>query len=474
MKKCLLSLVLLFSLSTSALFAQGIDKPIYQIVTHRDTAYLGTFTVELFPLIAPNHVHMFDSLVSTQFFDSTAFHRVVPGFVIQGGDPNTISGPMSTWGQGQPWQPTVNAEFSTVRHLRGILGAARDTDPNSANSQFYICVAPATFLDGNYTVYGKVTNGMSVVDTIVLSPRDVNDIPLQKITMFVTYIGVNDTVPAAPSLVSPANNSTNISNGQFFNWTAVPGAVMYTLQFSTDSLFSTIAFERTAGTNTANAPQLPGSNTYFWRVKANNGGHESVFSNVWKFTTLTGAVTLISPPDSETNIFVNPLFEWSSVAGADNYQLQVATTVTFSGVSLVYNQLGITNTYQQVPALNANTQYYWRVKSFNGAIAGYLSTRFTFETGTATGILSAQEEDVITSIYPNPAAQQLNVELKMKDKAPLRMNLKDVQGKIVWSQEYKFAEELQVKIDLSTFSKGLYLLEVQQGTYFVSEKIIVE
>lgn len=474
MKKLLITLCFLFTLSTQYLLAQGVDKPIYQIVTHRDTAYLGTFTVELFPLIAPNHVHMFDSLVGTQFFDSTAFHRVVPGFVIQGGDPNTISGPKSTWGQGQPWQPTVNAEFSTVRHLRGILGAARDSDPNSANSQFYICVAPATFLDGNYTVYGKVTSGMAVVDTIVLSPRDVNDIPLQKITMFVTYIGVNDTVPAAPTLVSPADNATNISNGQFFNWTAAPGAVMYTLQFSTDSLFSSIAYERTAGTNSANAPQLPGSNTYFWRVKANNGGHESVFSNVWKFTTLTGAVTLIYPPDSSSNIFVNPIFQWSSVAGADNYQLQVATTATFSGASMVYNQLGITNTSLQVPSLNINTRYYWRVKSFNGAIAGYLSARFTFETGTATGIIAAQEEDVVTSIYPNPATQQLNVELKMKENVPLQMKLRDVQGKIVWSQEYDYVEELKVKIDLGSFSKGLYLLDVQQGTYFTSEKIVVD
>jgi peptidyl-prolyl cis-trans isomerase B (cyclophilin B) len=474
MKKYLLSLCLLFCLSASDLVSQGIDKPIYQIVTYRDTTLLGTFNVELFPLIAPNHVHMFDSLVSTQFFDSTAFHRVVPGFVIQGGDPNTISGPMSTWGQGQPWQPTVNAEFNTVRHLRGILGAARDTDPNSATSQFYICVAPSTFLDGNYTVYGKVTTGMSVVDTIVLSPRDVNDIPLQKISMFVTYIGVNDSVPAAPSLNAPADNSVNINNSQFFSWTAVPSAVMYTIQFSTDSLFTTITLEKTAGTNSVSATTLPGSATYFWRVKSTNGGHESVYSNVWKFTTLTGAVTLVTPVDSATNTFLNPVFDWLPIANADNYQLQVATAITFSGASTVFNQSGLTNTTQQIPALNPNTRYYWRVRSYNGTTAGYFSTRFTFETGTTTGIINAQQEDVIASIYPNPATQQLNVELKLKENAPLQMKLRDVQGKVVWSQEYKYSEELKVKIDISSFSKGLYLLDVQQGTYFNSEKVVVE
>ncbi|MBK9637540.1 MAG: peptidylprolyl isomerase [Bacteroidetes bacterium] len=473
MKKFLLSLCLLFSLSVTDLVSQGIDKPIYQVVTYRDTALLGTFNLELFPLIAPNHVHMFDSLVSTQFFDSTAFHRVVPGFVIQGGDPNTISGPMSTWGQGQPWQPTVNAEFSTVRHLRGILGAARDTNPNSASSQFYICVASATFLDGNYTVYGQVTSGMSVVDTIVLSPSDANDIPLQKITMFVSYLGVNDSVPTTPSLVAPSDNSVNVGNAQYFSWTAVPGAVMYTLQFSTDSLFSTIAYERTAGTNSANATPLSGSATYFWRVKSNNGGHESGFSNVWKFTTVTGAVTLISPPDSSTNIFINPLFEWSPILGADNYQIQVSSAFTFIGTNIIYDQTGITSTSHQIPSLNPNTRYYWRVRSFNGSTGGFYSVKFTFETGTTTGLITAQE-DIISSVYPNPSAQELTVEFRMKEKESLKLKLRDVQGKIVWSQAYPFADELKVKIDISSFSKGLYLLDVQQGTYFVSEKIVVE
>ena len=226
MKKTVLYFILIASSFTS--YAQGIDKPQYQIVANRAGAYLGTINIELFPLIAPLHTNNFDSLVNDQFFDSTAFHRVVPGFVIQGGDPNTISGPISTWGQGQPWQQNVPAEFNAVRHVRGIIGAARDNDPNSANSQFYICVANATFLDGNYTVYGKVTSGLNIVDSIVSSPRDANDVPLQKIDMFVTYTGVNDSVPIAPTLNSPADGANGVLNTQQFTFGNVPGAVLYT------------------------------------------------------------------------------------------------------------------------------------------------------------------------------------------------------------------------------------------------------
>ena len=105
-------------------------------------------------MFAPFHVANFDSLVNVHFYDSTAFHRVIPGFMIQGGDPNSRSGPIATWGFGDPSQPTVNAEFSAARHLRGIVSAARDADKNSANSQFFICVADAACLKGEYSVYG--------------------------------------------------------------------------------------------------------------------------------------------------------------------------------------------------------------------------------------------------------------------------------------------------------------------------------
>ena len=109
-------------------------KPTYQILTKRGGNLLGIINVELFPAIAPLAVINFDSLVSFHFFDSTAFHRVVPTFVIQGGDPNSKHGPKSTWGQGDPNQPTVNAEFSQAMHLRGTFAAARDRKSTRLNS----------------------------------------------------------------------------------------------------------------------------------------------------------------------------------------------------------------------------------------------------------------------------------------------------------------------------------------------------
>ena len=160
-------------LSVCAINAQQSynGKPRYQILTTQNSATLGIITIELFQNIAPYHVRNFDSLVSKNFYDTTAFHRVVPGFVIQGGDPNSRSGPVNTWGFGQPSQPKVNAEFSVLKHVRGILSAARSTNINSATSQFFVCVATASQLDGSYSIYGKTIEGMNWVDTIVNTPH---------------------------------------------------------------------------------------------------------------------------------------------------------------------------------------------------------------------------------------------------------------------------------------------------------------
>lgn len=131
---------------------------------------LGTIAIRFYPDVAPNHVRNFIDLAENGDFDGTKFHRIIPGFVIQGGDPNTRSGDPSTWGTGGSGNG-VKAEFSSVHHARGILSMARSQDPDSARSQFFICVDDAGALDNQYSVFGKVTAGMDVVDKIVAGPR---------------------------------------------------------------------------------------------------------------------------------------------------------------------------------------------------------------------------------------------------------------------------------------------------------------
>ncbi|MDQ3051604.1 MAG: peptidylprolyl isomerase, partial [Bacteroidota bacterium] len=468
--------VLLFSLLivlVAPIFGQGIDKPRYQILTTRAGNFLGTFDIELFPLIAPLHVQNFDSLVNDQFFDSTAFHRVVPGFVIQGGDPNTVSGPISTWGQGQPWQVTVPAEFSEVRHLRGILGAARDTDPNSATSQFYICVANSTFLDGNYTVYGQVTNGMNIVDTIVSSPRNANDVPLQKIEMFVTYTGVNDSVPDAPVLNAPADGAIGILNTQNFTWSNVPGAVLYTIEFSTDPAFSTIYFTRNAGINFALATALSGSTTYYWRVKSNNGGHESIYSSTRTFNTATAAANLVFPPDSATGINLNPVFTWDPVTNADSYTLQVSTTSTFTTQSMVYNTAGITTTSQQVGGLNPNQLYYWRVRSASGTTQGFYSVKFSFTTGTTIGLEDHQLQ--LISLFPNPAHDIITFTALPVDQGNINITLQDKLGRVVYAATEKSSgQQVNHSIPVNHLSSGIYLLSLELNNSLLTTKVAIQ
>lgn len=448
----------------------GIDKPQYQILTHRAGTYLGTFNIELFPLIAPLHVENFDSLVNDQFFDSTAFHRVVPGFVIQGGDPNSINGPISTWGQGQPWQVTVPAEFSAVRHVRGILGAARDTDPNSANSQFYICVANALFLDGNYTVYGKVTGGMNIVDTIVSSPRDANDVPFQKIEMFITYTGVNDSVPNAPVLNLPADGATGILNTQIFSWSAVNSAVLYTVEFSTDPTFSTIAITLNSGTNSITPLIIQGNTLYYWRVKSNNGGHESIWSNVRSFQTATGNAQLIFPTDQLTGVSINPTFIWDPVPGADSYTLQVSTSNTFTTQTMVYNTAGLTATSQQVNGLNPNSVYYWRVRSALGTQQGFYSAKYSFTTGSATGI--EDELNSAIAIFPNPASELLTVSGYAKDYSTIQCIIRGLAGNILYRESFAILPgTFQLPLDIQKLPTGILMLEMTINGSRVVRKI---
>ena len=129
----------------------------------------GEIRVEFLPDKAPGHVENFVKLSKDGFYDGTLFHRVISGFMIQGGDPNTKEDGKGPWGTGGPGY-TIDAEFNDVHHERGILSMARSSDPNSAGSQFFIVHGEAGFLDGQYTVFGRVLEGLDVLDAIATAP----------------------------------------------------------------------------------------------------------------------------------------------------------------------------------------------------------------------------------------------------------------------------------------------------------------
>ena len=160
------------------------------------TTKFGDIKLEFFDDIAPKHVESFKLHAQNGYYDGTTFHRVIPGFMIQGGDPLTKSEDKSRHGTGgnaakffgigsedseSTWD--LPAEFSTTTHVRGILSMARSQNPDSGGSQFFIRVADANFLDNQYTVFGKVVSGMEVVDAIVSAPRDARDNPDDRIEM---------------------------------------------------------------------------------------------------------------------------------------------------------------------------------------------------------------------------------------------------------------------------------------------------
>lgn len=143
---------------------------------------LGNIELRFFPDVAPNHVRNFIELAKKGFYDKTTFHRVIPNFMIQGGDSNSKNPDRSKHGMGNPGY-SLKAEFNDKPHKKGTLSMARSANPDSAGSQFFICVADSFFLDKQYTVFGEVVSGMETADKIVKQPRDSNDNPVERIEM---------------------------------------------------------------------------------------------------------------------------------------------------------------------------------------------------------------------------------------------------------------------------------------------------
>ncbi len=167
----------------------------------------GDMVVEFFPDVAPMHVENFQILAEEGYYNGTTFHRVIPGFMIQGGDPNSKDLDRMNDGTGgragkffgigrenDPESWTVPAEFNDTPHQRGTLSMARSQNIDSGSSQFFICHENAPFLNGQYTVFGQLISGIEVVDEIVNSERDPRDNPLDRVEMTVSLVDKSEAI----------------------------------------------------------------------------------------------------------------------------------------------------------------------------------------------------------------------------------------------------------------------------------------
>ncbi len=154
----------------------------------------GTMVIEFWPDVAPKTVENFETLARKGFYDGTCFHRVIKGFMIQGGDPLTKDpSKEDMWGTGGPGY-TVKAEFNDRSHVRGVISMARSNDPNSAGSQFFICHGNPTFLDHQYTAFGKLIKGDDVLEKIATTPTHPQDRPDKRIGIVSIKIAPRDAV----------------------------------------------------------------------------------------------------------------------------------------------------------------------------------------------------------------------------------------------------------------------------------------
>ncbi|MCL5035772.1 MAG: peptidylprolyl isomerase [Chloroflexi bacterium] len=179
-------LLMIFAVSCVKGSLDQLDKEVIVIETN-----MGNMIIGLFPNAAPKHVAQFKKLTEEGFFNGDRFHRVIAGFMIQTGDPlSRDASKKPYWGTGGA-ENNIPAEFNSLIFVKGAVGAARSQDPNSASSQFFICVADAQFLNNNYTVFGKVLQGQEVADEISKLPRNERDVPNKDVIIQKMYLAPN-------------------------------------------------------------------------------------------------------------------------------------------------------------------------------------------------------------------------------------------------------------------------------------------
>lgn len=465
--------IVLIMILCVAQISRAQTRPMYRILVVRgamDT--LGPIVVRLFPSITPLHVRNFDSITRAKRFDNTAFHRVIPGFVIQGGDPNSISGPENTWGVGDPSQPRVNAEFSSIRHDRGRLGMARSNDPNSATSQFYICHDSALFLDRNYTVFGETMSGFNIIDSVALSPRNSADRPLTKVSMFVSYVGEDTTPPSVVVPTFPTNGAEQVSTALVttFKWTSDSDCFASHFQLSTDSTFATRTLSDTVDKLTIGVKPSEGFVTYHWRVRGDNGGGFGEWSPRFSFTTGISAPTLMEPANNAVNVPSEVKVRWAPLnAPMVRYHLQVATGSGFLESQRVIDVKDLTSTEYLVTGTLPGRKYYWRVSTIVGEDVSVFSRPFIFTTEANTSVDREVEGGGLQALHlsPMPTADVLTVTFTPQTTGHATVVITDIRGEQILSQQHPVNSETEtsLSIDCSSIVPGLYFIRVRVGDH---------
>jgi len=214
MKKILLTLIFsLFIVTlTNYAFAQHYEDPLVVLETTQ-----GEIIIDLFHIDAPNHSENFLLLSKVGYYDGTLFHRIIPGFMIQSGDPNSINGDPNTWGQGGKGSISnrINAEFNNIKHDRGIVSMARSQDPNSAGSQFFIVHKDSHFLDEQYTVFGRIVTESSfeTLDKIAAVQTGTNDRPInpEQVRIIKTTLVERSEISNIMNLSEPSRTGSTVT-----------------------------------------------------------------------------------------------------------------------------------------------------------------------------------------------------------------------------------------------------------------------
>jgi peptidyl-prolyl cis-trans isomerase B (cyclophilin B) len=260
------------TLAAQTAVAPMTDGPRYTIAVQQGARTFAPIVVELYPDVAPLTVRNFDSLVSIGFYDGTAFHRVVPDTLIQGGDPNSRDMPEDTWGYGDPSQTEIPAEFSDLKHVPGVISMARRLDDiNSATSQFFIPVIARPDLDGRFSIFGHVIAGMETVDT--LAHLSINSLghPVEKVTMTITAgvpSSVREEMISAGALHAEARPNPCAFGSAIDYVTAAAGRTVITLHDAMGRTVATLAdrFEGSGGHSAIlDASDLP-AGLYTYRI----------------------------------------------------------------------------------------------------------------------------------------------------------------------------------------------------------------